>query len=160
MDCVNDVVLAGTTATREPRRFVTNEEMTPMGEPTSTRQPSTHQPVTYDRCAYVEGPFYHGTICARGRRRARPRLQLPAEQGVQQHLLHRAGGDSRPGSGAGREWGAGAHLRRRGHGPFEDDPNVTNKRFPVSPTQSYRTRHPLRVVAELESWQGHAPEVP
>jgi len=46
-------VLAGTTATREPRRFVTNEEMTPMGE-----QPSTHQPVTYDRCAHVEGPFY------------------------------------------------------------------------------------------------------
>jgi Rifampin ADP-ribosyl transferase len=44
-------------------------------------------------------------------------------------------------------------------GPFEDDPNVTNKRFPGNPTQSYRTRHPLRVVAELESWQGHAPEV-
>ena len=53
MGCVNDAFLAGTTATREPRRFVTNEEMTPMGE-----QPSTHQPVTYDRCAHVEGPFY------------------------------------------------------------------------------------------------------
>lgn len=44
-------------------------------------------------------------------------------------------------------------------GPFEDDPNVTDKRFPGNPTQSYRTRHPLRVVAELEDWEGHAPEV-
>ena len=44
-------------------------------------------------------------------------------------------------------------------GPFEDDPNVTDKRFPGNPTQSYRTRHPLRIVAELESWPGHAPEV-
>jgi Rifampin ADP-ribosyl transferase len=43
-------------------------------------------------------------------------------------------------------------------GPFEDDPNVTNKRFPGDPTQSYRTRHALRVVAEVEHWQGHAPE--
>jgi Rifampin ADP-ribosyl transferase len=43
--------------------------------------------------------------------------------------------------------------------PLEDDPNVTNKRFPGNPTQSYRTRHPLRAVPELESWQGHAPEV-
>ena len=44
-------------------------------------------------------------------------------------------------------------------GPFEDDPNVTNKRFPGNPTQSYRTRHPLRVVGEVESWEGHDPEV-
>jgi rifampin ADP-ribosylating transferase len=44
-------------------------------------------------------------------------------------------------------------------GPFEDDPNVTNKRFPGNPTQSYRTRHPLRVVSELEDWPGHPPAV-
>ena len=34
-------------------------------------------------------------------------------------------------------------------GPFGDDPNVTNK-FPGNPTRSYRTRHPLRVVSEIE----------
>lgn len=45
-------------------------------------------------------------------------------------------------------------------GPFEDDPNGTNKRFPGNPTQSYRTRHPLRVVAELETRDGHSPEAP
>jgi rifampin ADP-ribosylating transferase len=44
-------------------------------------------------------------------------------------------------------------------GPFEEDPNVTNKRFPGNPTQSYRTREPLRVVGEVEDWEGHSPEV-
>ncbi|WP_369056227.1 NAD(+)--rifampin ADP-ribosyltransferase [Kineococcus terrestris] len=44
-------------------------------------------------------------------------------------------------------------------GPFEDDPNVTDKRFPGNPTASYRSRHPLRVVAEVHDWQGHEPEV-
>jgi Rifampin ADP-ribosyl transferase len=36
---------------------------------------------------------------------------------------------------------------------------VTDKRFPGNPTRSYRTRHPLRVVGEVDSWEGHAPEV-
>lgn len=43
-------------------------------------------------------------------------------------------------------------------GPFEDDPNVTNKRFPGNPTRSYRTRQPLRVVRELEEWQERSAE--
>lgn len=44
-------------------------------------------------------------------------------------------------------------------GPFEDDPNVTNKRFPGNVTQSYRTKHAVRVVAEIETWDAHPPEV-
>lgn len=43
-------------------------------------------------------------------------------------------------------------------GPFEDDPNLTDKKFPGNPTKSYRTRHPLRVIGEVTDWQGHAPE--
>jgi hypothetical protein len=43
-------------------------------------------------------------------------------------------------------------------GPFEDDPNLTNKRFPGNPTKSYRTRDPLRVTGEVTDWQGHSPE--
>jgi rifampin ADP-ribosylating transferase len=43
-------------------------------------------------------------------------------------------------------------------GAFEDDPNVTNKRFPGNPTQSFRSRDPLRVVGELVDWVGHSPE--
>lgn len=43
-------------------------------------------------------------------------------------------------------------------GEFEDDPNVTNKRFPGNPTQSFRSRAPLRVRGELVDWVGHSPE--
>ena len=43
-------------------------------------------------------------------------------------------------------------------GEFEDDPNVTNKKFPGNPTQSFRSREPLRVVGELVDWVGHSPE--
>lgn len=44
-------------------------------------------------------------------------------------------------------------------GPIEDDPNLTDKRFPGNPTKSYRSRDPLRVTGEVVDWQGHAPEV-
>jgi hypothetical protein len=44
-------------------------------------------------------------------------------------------------------------------GAFENDPNLTDKRFPGNPTRSYRTREPLRVVGEVREWTGHAPEV-
>lgn len=43
-------------------------------------------------------------------------------------------------------------------GPVFDDPNVTDKRFPGNPTLSYRSREPLRVVAEVTKWKGHPPE--
>lgn len=43
-------------------------------------------------------------------------------------------------------------------GQIEDDPNLTNKRFPGNPTKSYRTRDPLRICGEVSEWQGHAPE--
>ena len=43
-------------------------------------------------------------------------------------------------------------------GPVVDDPNLTDKKFPGNPTLSYRSRDPLRVVAEVTKWQGHSPE--
>ncbi len=43
-------------------------------------------------------------------------------------------------------------------GEFEDDPNVTDKKFPGNPTQSFRSREPLRVVGELVDWIGHSSE--
>ena len=43
-------------------------------------------------------------------------------------------------------------------GEFEDDPNLTDKKFPGNPTQSFRTREPVRVVGELVDWVGHSPE--
>lgn len=44
-------------------------------------------------------------------------------------------------------------------GEFEDDPNVTDKKFPGNPTKSYRTKEPLRIVGEVVGWTGHSPEV-
>ena len=43
-------------------------------------------------------------------------------------------------------------------GPIEDDPNLTDKKFPGNPTKSYRTKAPLRVLGEVKDWQGHSPE--
>jgi rifampin ADP-ribosylating transferase len=43
-------------------------------------------------------------------------------------------------------------------GSFEDDPNVTDKKFPGNPTQSFRSREPLRIIRELVDWVGHSPE--
>lgn len=44
-------------------------------------------------------------------------------------------------------------------GQFEDDPNLTDKRFPGNPTMSYRSRDPLRIVGEVEQWTPHPPEL-
>lgn len=38
-------------------------------------------------------------------------------------------------------------------GEFENDPNVTDRKFPGNPTRSYRSRMPLKVVGELERWE-------
>ncbi|HEX3870602.1 MAG TPA: NAD(+)--rifampin ADP-ribosyltransferase, partial [Pirellulales bacterium] len=43
-------------------------------------------------------------------------------------------------------------------GTLEDDPNVTDKKFPGNPTRSYRTREPVKVVGELAEWVGHSPD--
>ena len=43
-------------------------------------------------------------------------------------------------------------------GAFEDDPNLTDKKFPGNPTRSFRSREPLRIVGELVDWVGHPPE--
>jgi rifampin ADP-ribosylating transferase len=132
-----------------------------MGEDTGS-----HVPVTYERCAHVEGPFYHGTKAAlEAGDELVPGHGSNFQDGrVSNHVYFTALVDT-------AAWGAelatalaGGGGRGRIYvveplGPFEDDPNVTDKRFPGNPTQSYRTRHPLRVVGELDDWQGHDPEV-
>ncbi|MEP7369587.1 MAG: NAD(+)--rifampin ADP-ribosyltransferase [Dermatophilaceae bacterium] len=127
---------------------------------------STHVPVTYESCAHLEGPFYHGTKSVLGTgAELVPGYGSNFQQSrVSNNIYFTALVET-------AAWGAElatalAGGGERGHiyvveplGPFEDDPNVTNKRFPGNPTQSFRTRQPLRVISELWSWQGHAPEV-
>lgn len=43
-------------------------------------------------------------------------------------------------------------------GDYEDDPNLTDKKFPGNPTKSYRSKQPLKIVAEVIKWEGHSPE--
>ncbi|MBK7174359.1 MAG: NAD(+)--rifampin ADP-ribosyltransferase [Bacteroidales bacterium] len=64
-------------------------------------------------------------------------------------------------------WGAElAHGEKRERiylveptGPIEDDPNLTDKKFPGNPTKSYRSAHPFKVVGEVSIWQGHSAEL-
>lgn len=51
-----------------------------------------------------------------------------------------------------------ANLHRRTNWTFEDDPNLTDTKFPGNPTKSYRSRDPLRVIGEVTDWKGHSAE--
>jgi rifampin ADP-ribosylating transferase len=125
-----------------------------------------HVAVTYERCSHVEGPFLHGTKVALGvGDELVPGYGSNFQQDRMSNNIYFAAALETA------TWGAelatalaGSAERGRIYvveplGPFEDDPNVTNKRFPGNPTASYRTRHPLRVVGEVVSWEGHAPDL-
>lgn len=128
--------------------------------------PSDHEPVTFERYQHVEGPFFHGTKVALevGELLVAGRGSNFQEGRVSNNIYFSAALET-------AVWGAElstalASSSERGRifevdptGPFEDDPNVTNKRYPGNPTRSYRSRHPLRVVGEVVDWQGHDPEV-
>ena len=117
------------------------------------------------RVTEVSGPFLHGTkaVLAPGDELVAGFTSNFHEGRVMNHVYFTTLEST-------AAWGAQlaaalAGLQERGHvyvveplGPFEDDPNVTDKRFPGNPTRSYRTRHPLRVVEELTEWQPHPPE--
>ena len=122
-------------------------------------------PVTYESCEHIGGPFFHGTksVLEVGEELV-PGYGSNFQQGrVMNNIYFTALVET-------AAWGAElatalAGSGERGHiyvveplGPFEDDPNVTNKRFPGNVTESYRTRHPLRVVGEVDRWEGHDPE--
>lgn len=108
-----------------------------------------------------EGPFFHGTkadlragdlLTSGFRSNYRPEV-------VMNHIYFTA---LRDGAGLAAELAAGDGAPRvyvvEPTGPFEDDPNVTDKRFPGNPTRSYRSREPLRVVDEVADWTRLAPE--
>jgi hypothetical protein len=125
-----------------------------------------HVPVTYESHDHVAGPFFHGTKSElHAGDELVPGYASNFQEGrVSNNIYFTALVET-------AAWGAElatalAGSDDRGHiyvveplGPFEDDPNVTNKRFAGNPTKSYRTRSPLRVVSEVDEWEGHPPEV-
>ncbi|MFI5976196.1 NAD(+)--rifampin ADP-ribosyltransferase [Streptomyces sp. NPDC051452] len=108
-----------------------------------------------------EGPFFHGTkadlrvgdhLTAGFRSNYRPEV-------VMNHIYFTA---LRDGAGLAAELAAGDGEPRvyvvEPTGEFENDPNVTDKKFPGNPTRSYRSREPLRIVAEVTDWTRQTPE--
>lgn len=109
----------------------------------------------------IEGPFYHGTkadlnvgdLIERGfssnygTRREANFVYLSATLEAATWGAELAAGDGR-----------GRIFIVEPTGPIEDDPNLTNKRFPGNPTRSYRSREPLRITGEVVDWTGHPPE--
>lgn len=101
------------------------------------------------------GPFFHGTkadlrpgdlLTAGFRSNYRPEI-------VMNHVYFTA---LESGAGLAAELAAGEGAPRvyevEPTGTFENDPNVTDKKFPGNPTRSYRSVEPLRVVREVEGW--------
>jgi hypothetical protein len=119
---------------------------------TNRRRPEVHDPE----------PFYHGTKADLkpgdvlrpgyrsnfGERRTAKYVYLTATLDAATWGAELSGGD-----------GPGRIYQVEPTGPIEDDPNLTDKRFPGNPTRSYRTRLPLRVVVEILDWHPHDPEV-
>lgn len=120
---------------------------------------ATSEPVPFE--TYQAGIYLHGTKAALGvGDMLVPGRESNFEEGrIMNYVYFTATLDA-------ATWGAElAQGEGRGHiyivepsGEFEDDPNVTDKRFPGNPTQSFRSREPLRVVGELEDWAGHSAE--
>jgi rifampin ADP-ribosylating transferase len=108
-----------------------------------------------------EGPFFHGTkadlregdlLTAGFRSNYRPEV-------VMNHIYFTA---LRDGAGLAAELAAGDGAPRvyvvEPTGAFENDPNVTDKKFPGNPTRSYRSSAPLRVLGEVTDWTRLEPQ--
>ena len=107
------------------------------------------------------GPFYHGTkadlspgdsLRAGFRSNYRPDI-------VMNHIYFTAMCD---GAGLAAGLAAGDGIPRvylvEPTGSFENDPNVTDKKFPGNPTRSYRSAAPLRIVEEIDDWTRMTPD--
>jgi len=107
------------------------------------------------------GPYYHGTKAdlkagdlIEAGRPSNYGARKPAAFVYLTETLDAAiwGAELADGEGPGRIYTVAAT------GPLEDDPNLTDKRFPGNVTRSYRSRSPLRVIGEVRDWTGHTPE--
>jgi hypothetical protein len=115
----------------------------------------------YDENSLVNGPFYHGTkadlkigdlLTPGFRSNYRPEIAM-------NHIYFTALVN---GAGLAAELSKGAGPERvyivEPLGSFENDPNVTDKKFPGNPTRSYRSQEPLKIVGEVTDWVRLSPE--
>ncbi|WP_374166916.1 NAD(+)--rifampin ADP-ribosyltransferase [Arcticibacter sp. MXS-1] len=108
-----------------------------------------------------KGPFYHGTRAdlKYGDLLTAGRISNYQEDLIMNHIYFTA---LINGAGLAAALARGGGPERvyivEPSGRFEDDPNVTNKKFPGNPTRSYRTAEPLKVVGEVTEWLRQTPE--
>lgn len=109
-----------------------------------------------------EGPFFHGTKAGLqpgdllapgynsnyGKRKKANYVYLTGTMDAAVWGAELAAGD-----------GPGRIYQVEPTGPFENDPNLTDQKFPGNPTRSYRSQLPLRVIGEVTDWEGHPPEL-
>lgn len=106
----------------------------------------------------IAGPFYHGTkadlrpgdLVTPGYRSNYGHGQRTSGWVYMSAILSRWAAELASGDGPGRIYIV------EPTGPFEDDPDLTDKRFAGNPTRSFRSRFPLRVVNEVTGWEGHS----
>jgi len=108
-----------------------------------------------------KGPFYHGTkadlqvgdlLTVGGSSNYKPELKMNHIYFTA--LVNGAGLAAGLAKGDGRE----RVYIVEPTGSFENDPNVTNKKFPGNPTRSYRSQEPLKIVGEVTDWVRQTPE--
>lgn len=158
---VLEVADTNTTAVRLYERLGFREFMR-VKEPNSKRSGINHLVYMKAIKPVDAGPFYHGTKAGlnigdliqpgydsnHGARKKANFVYMAATLDAAIWGAELAVGDGR-----------GRIYRVEPTGAFEDDPNLTDKKFPGNLTRSYRTRHPLRVTDEVLDWEGHPPEV-
>lgn len=106
------------------------------------------------------GPFYHGTKAVlRVGDLLEPQHLSNYQDKKSNYVYFTATLDA-------AKWGAElatSNLKERIYiveplGDFENDPNLTDKRYPGNPTRSYRSKSPLKIIAEVGSWERHSDE--
>ena len=107
------------------------------------------------------GPFYHGT---RADLKVGDLIEAGhlSNYGNNLHLSHIYFSATLEPAIWGAELARGENLERiyevEPTGKFENDPNLTDKKFPGNPTRSYRSKSPLRIIAEITEWERHDQE--
>lgn len=108
-----------------------------------------------------KGPFYHGTkanlqvgdlLIAGGSSNYKPELKMNHIYFT--GIINGAGLAAALAKGEGNE----RVYRVEPTGAYENDPNLTDKKFPGNPTRSYRSEAPLKIIAEVTEWVRQAPE--
>ena len=112
-----------------------------------------------------DGPFFHGTIAdlragdfLRAGRRSNYRPEVVMNHIYFTALVDGAGLAAELAAELAEDEGAARVYVVEPTGTFENDPNVTDKKFPGNPTRSYRSAAPLRIVSEIGDWTRLTPQ--